>query len=97
MSFSGSEFSTSYLQANINNKNLKLNLINPDNSGTPMPEPVPKPNTISGTFDSDSQNGSTGDDEIFGQEGNDLLFGGAGDDFIDGARTLILHTILDCL
>lgn len=86
VSFSGGEFATSNLQVNINNKNVKLDLINPDNSEIPTSTPAPKLNMISGTLNSDSLNGTSGDDEILGQDGNDLLSGGAGNDFMDGGE-----------
>jgi serralysin len=86
VSFSGGDFTTTALQTNINNKNVKLDLINPDNSGTPTLPPVPEPNTISGTLSSDSLDGTSGDDEIFGHGGNDMLHGGAGNDAMDGGE-----------
>lgn len=88
ITFSGNDFTTTALQTSINNKNVKLDLINPDNSdtSTPIPEPTQetKPNVISGTTSSDNLNGTAVDDNILGHGGNDTPHGDAGNDTLDG-------------
>ena len=97
VNFSGGEFATTALQADINNKNVKLDLVDPSTTGgtptpeptpTPTPEPTPEPqlNTIIGTSRSDFLQGTAGDDEILGLGGRDRLFGSNGNDEINGGN-----------
>ncbi len=79
VTFSGNDFTTTALQTSINNKNVKLDLINPDKSSQ-----EPQSNTISGTLNSDNLNGTADDDNILGHGGNDTLHGDAGNDTLDG-------------
>ncbi len=79
VTFSGNDFTTTALQTSINNKNVKLDLINPDKSSQES-----QSNTISGTLNSDNLNGTAGDDNILGHGGNDTLHGDAGNDTLDG-------------
>jgi serralysin len=84
---------TTTKQANIGNKNVKLDFIDPvNNHQPPAPQPDPEQtlppplNTIIGTSRSDTLRGTAGDDIIRGLNGNDKLYGGAGNDVIDGGN-----------
>jgi len=90
VSFSGNGFATTELQTSINNQNMKLDLINPNAGDTTTPDP--QSNTISGTADPDTLNGTSGNDHIMGNDGDDLLHSSAGNDVIDGGNGIdIMH------
>ncbi|GJL76829.1 CAP domain-containing protein [Nitrosomonas sp.] len=100
VSFSGNGIATTNQVVSIDNRNLKLDLIDPaagNSEPVPQPEPDPSPapdpapeqpelNTITGTSRSDRLIGTANNDEILGLRGNDLLLGNAGNDLINGGN-----------
>lgn len=97
VSFSANGFATTSFQTRIDDKNVKLDLIDPatsDDAPTPPPQPAPEPipepapepelNMITGTMASETLLGTSDDDKILGIGGRDRLFGNDGSDHIDG-------------
>ena len=84
VTFSGEEFSTTQLQASINNKNVKLDLVDPESGNNNTPEPTPEPTPDPTPEPEPEPTPEPQLNTITGTSRSDFIMGTSGDDEILG-------------